>query len=145
MAKAACVSAMPGVWYGSAAVDRKLDTVGREDEVEVEGAVLELDEVLAAANLCGLIRCQREAQRDEGLDQGLAIGGTTLDEDVGVLSRVGEPEENGARLAEEQIADTVARERIAELLGLGVLKPAGHSPGSSASCLHTTDDSRPWS
>jgi len=123
-------SPLPGVFEA-------FDAVGREDEVEVERAVLELYEVLAPDDLLPLGRREVEPQLEEGGDQRRAVGRIPGDEDVRILCRVGEAEQDGARLAEEQVAHAVLRERIADLLGLAILK-RGHNPASPAGSPRTT-------
>ena len=47
-------------------------------------------------------------------------------EEVGILSCIGKAEENRTRFSDEEIADSVARENIADLFGLPVLECRGH-------------------
>src|SRR5258708_4051049 len=118
-----------------------LDTVWREDEVEVEGSVLELHEILAGLDLCRLLVVKAKAQLVQSGDDGPAVVRTLLHEEVGILSGVREAEQNRAGLADEEIAHAVAGESVTNLLGLPVLKRA-HTPASPAGFPHTSGGSR---
>jgi hypothetical protein len=72
---------LPGVF-------KPLDTIRREHQIEIEGSVLELDDVLAALNLRMLRIGQLEAQLYEGGDDRGSVGGGLFDEQIGVLCRV---------------------------------------------------------
>src|SRR5262249_40094753 len=122
-------------------VGEALDAVRREDEVEIERPVLELHEVLAALDLRGLLVGQFEAELAQGGDDRTAVLRALLHEEIRVLRGVGEAEEDGAGLADEEIPDALARERVADLLGLAVLKRA-HTPASPAGSPRTSGGSR---
>ena len=83
------------------------DAVWREDEVNVERAVLQLDEVFAAPDLGGLLGCQFKAQLLQGMDRGGPIAWRLLHVEVGVLCGVGKAVEDRSRLAQEQVGDAV--------------------------------------
>src|SRR4051812_2218097 len=122
-------------------VRETLDAVRREDQVEVERPVLELYEILAAFDLCRLLVVEGETQLAQRGHDGPAVVGTLLHEEVGVLSGVGEAEQNGAGLADEEIARAMAGESVADLLSLPVLKRA-HIPASPAGSPRTSGGSR---
>src|SRR5262249_55721083 len=114
-----------------------------EDEIEIERTVPELDEVLAPLDLRCLRVLQHEAELAERRDQGASVRDGFLDEDVGVLGGVREAVEDRARLADEQIPDAVAREGVADLLCLGVVKSRGHIPATRGGSPRTTAGTRP--
>ena len=97
-----------------------LDAVGGEDHVNVERAVLQLDEVLPASDLGRLPGCEPKAQLLECLDQSGPVGRGLLDEQVGVLCGVRESVDDRGRLPDEQVLDVAALEGVPQFLDLGV-------------------------
>lgn len=71
-----------------------LDSIGRKDEVEIEGAVLQLDEVLPAEDLGGLVTSQGEAELAERGHDALAVLRRSLDKQIRVLGRAREAEQD---------------------------------------------------
>src|SRR2546422_2137313 len=106
----------------------RLDAVGSEDEVQVEGAVLQLNEVLAALDLRRLLVRQLEADFSERENQGPAVRLALLDEQVRVLRRVGETQQDGTGLAQEQVVDVVAGGGNGGFFRLGGRKTGGRKP-----------------
>src|SRR5882724_3431864 len=121
----------------------RLDPVRRKHEIEVERATLQLNEVLAALDLRRLRVAQREAELAQRRDHSATVRRCLLDEQVGVLSRIGKAEEDGARLAEEEVAYAVAVEDPADLLRLRVVKLRGHTRASSVDSSRTRPGTRP--
>lgn len=116
---------------------KSFDAVGREDEVEVKRAILELDEILAAFDFGGLRVGQGESEFPQRWHQGRAILRGLFDEQVGVLGGVRETKQDGAGLAEEKKADTAPLEAVPDFLRLAVFK-RGHIPASPAGSPRTT-------
>ena len=82
-------------------VGESLDPVRGEDEIEIEGAVLQLDEVLAPQDLRRLRVGEIEAELANRRYERCSVVGAALDEQICVLGRVREPQEDGARLPDE--------------------------------------------
>jgi len=119
-----------------------LDAVRREDEVEVERTVLELDEVLSPEDLGRLGIGEGESQLADCGDQRRAVLGVAFDEQLGVLRRVWKPEEDGPRLADEEVPNAMTGESVADFLRLSVLK-RGHNPATPGVRPRTTPGSHP--
>src|SRR5262245_17248756 len=115
---------------------KPLDAIRGKDQVEIEGAILELHEVLTAVDLLGLLVAQGESQLPQGRDNRLAVVWRPLDEQVGILSGIGKAEQDRARLAQKEIAHLMPQKGIPNLLCLAILK-GGHNLASRASSLHT--------
>ena len=60
--------------------------------------------MLPSRDLGGLSVRQREAEFAERRDEGKAVRHRSLHEDIGILRRVGEAEENRTGLSEEEVA-----------------------------------------
>ena len=65
-----------------------LDAIRGEDQVEIEWAGANLDEILSALDVRSLRICQREREIAKRGDDGPAVGGGFLDEQVRILRRV---------------------------------------------------------
>ena len=79
-----------------------------------------------------------EAELAKRSDHRTTIVGTLLDKEDGVLRGIGEAEKDRARVADEEIMHTVARQRIANLLGLSIVKVCGHSRATREDAPHTS-------
>ena len=75
----------------------------------------------------------REPEFAERTHHGSAVGGTLLDEQIGILSRVGETEKDGAGLAYEKVSDAMALQDVPDLLSFVV---------TSTSCKRTATTPR---
>ncbi len=93
-------AALPGVGR-SAAIPSGANTRSRSNR-----AVLQLDEVLAPEDLRRLGLGEIEPEFADRSDERGAVLGASLDEQVRVLRRVGKPQQDGARLADEEIPHT---------------------------------------
>src|SRR5262245_15373929 len=71
-----------------------LDSVRRENQVEVEWAVLQLNEVLAPADLRDLLGGQAKPELDERVGDRRAVRRILLDEQIGILRGIRETEED---------------------------------------------------
>jgi hypothetical protein len=99
--------ATPGIGEGLAAIRG-------EDEIEIEGAALELDEVLATRDLRRLWLGQLEAQLAQRLDGQLLIRLRFIEEQVCILGRVRESQQDRRRFADEEIATRYSNAAIAK-------------------------------
>src|SRR5437762_11877512 len=118
---------------------------GAKTRSRSKGAVLELNEVLPSRDLVGLSVRQREAEFAERRDEGKAVRDRSLHEDIGILRRVGEAEENRTGLSEEGVAHAETGADVADLLRLRVVKPRAHTRASSAGSPRTRRGTRPAS
>ena len=84
-----------------------------------------------------LLGGQVEAELRKGRCDRLTVSWCAFDEEIGVLGRVREAEEDGARLSDEEVPHAVARERVSDFLGLPVLKRA-HTRASPVGSLRTS-------
>lgn len=75
-------TAAPGVF-------KALDSVWRENEIKIEGAVFQLHEVLTTPNLLALVLCQSKSEFQQRRHNGGAILVRLLNEEICILSRVG--------------------------------------------------------
>lgn len=109
-----------------------LDAVGGEDEVEVEGAVLELDEVFAANDfsLGVLVECKAKAKKRFYHASAVFLG--LCGEDVHILSGAGIAEEDGAAFTDEEVVNACGIEGFCDLLGLEGIEwqALNHSAGA---------------
>jgi putative ABC transport system ATP-binding protein len=121
-----------------------LDSVRRKHQVQIEGAVLQLNEVFAAFDFSGLAVVELETQFAQRVCQGASVVRSAVGEDVGVLRRVRIAKNDRSRFADEEITDTVTREGVADFLRLPVFKRA-HSRANPGGSAHTTGDSPPCS
>jgi hypothetical protein len=119
------------------------EAVGRKNQIQVEGAVLELDEVLSPQDFRGFPVGEIKAKLPQRGDDSGSIGGGFLDVEVGVLSGIRVSQQDRAGFAEEQVTDPVPGEDIADLLRLTVFK-RGHSPAMRGGVLRTSGGSLPW-
>src|SRR5438128_10958723 len=120
------------------------DTVRCKDNVEVERAVLELHEILAAQNLGRLLVRECKAQFAQGRHQGPTILESLFHKKIGILSRVGKSKKNRAGFADEQVSDPVLSEPVSNLQRLAVFK-RGHNPTNQANSLRTSAGNPLWS
>ena len=118
------------------------DSVRRKDQVEIEGTILELDEVLAALDFAGLLVRQGKAKFPESGHQCPAVLGRTFHKQVRVLGRIGKAEQDRAGLADEQVPHTMAAECIADFLRLAIFKCA-HNPTNQADSPRTSGGNPP--
>ena len=128
-------TAAPGVIEG-------LDAIRSENQIQVEGTILELDEILAAPDLTGLLLGQAKAKVGERIHQSCAVCAGFFDEEVGILGSVGVPEQDRSGLADEEIAHAPTVESRVDFLGLPILK-RGHSRAILADCFRTIGGTRP--
>ena len=119
-----------------------LNAVWGKDEIKVKRTILQLNEVLTAFNVGGLLRRDFKTQFAESDYQCSTILGFFFNKDIGILSRIGEAKQNCPRLTEKEITDAMPRERVSNFFRLAVLKCA-HSPAKSVDFLRTTADIRP--
>jgi hypothetical protein len=95
-----------------------LDAVGGEDEIEIEGAVLELDEVLASDDFRLGVVVENEAQFQEGFDHALAVLDGFGGEDIHVLRGAWVAEKDGGTLADEEVINACRVEGLRHFLRL---------------------------
>ena len=119
-----------------------LDSVRGKDEVQVEWAVLELDEVLATLDLFRLGIAEIELEIPQGEYDSLAILPALFSEDVGILSRIRKTQKDGTRLSQKQIPDFMLSHRIPNLFGLAIFKSA-HNRAIQAGSLRTIGGNPP--
>lgn len=90
----------------------RFNPIRGEHKIKIEGAILELDEVLTPLDLQTLDVGQLETELDEGGNNRLAVDGRLLHEEVSILRGVRVAEQDRSGLAEEQVPYIVARERV---------------------------------
>ena len=95
-----------------------LDAVGGEDEIEVEGAVLELDEVFPTDDLGLRVFVEAEAESEEGGNHPPAVVLRAGWEEIDILSSAGKPKKNGAALADEEVIDAGGIKGLRDFLRL---------------------------
>src|SRR5437667_7929132 len=94
-------------------VRERLDAVRSKADINVEGAVLELDENLPALDVGSLRVRQCKSQLSERRHHRPPVADALLDEQVRVLRRIREAEKDRARLPEEEVPHAVAGEGVA--------------------------------
>jgi len=124
---------LPGVF-------ETFDTVRREHQIEVERAVLELHEILAALDLRLLRIGETKAQIAERGDDRAAVCRRRLYKHISILRGVGKAKKDRARLPYE-VSHAVAIKCVANLLSLSILK-RGHTPTNRADSPRTIDDNQ---
>lgn len=95
-----------------------LDAVGGEDEIEVERAVLELDEVFPTDDLGLRAFVESETECKQGGDHPPAVVLRAGWEEIDVLGRAGIAEKNGAALADEEVIDAGGIKGLRDFLRL---------------------------
>src|SRR5438105_11874218 len=118
-------------------VFKSLNAVGSENQIQVERPILELDEVLAPNDLSRLLLGQCETKLSQCVDERRAVLRITLNEDVGVLSRVWKTQQYRAGLPDEKIPHLVTGQCVPDFLRLSIFK-FGHSRASPEGFPHTT-------
>jgi hypothetical protein len=71
---------------------KTFDAIGCEDQIEVERAVFELHEILAAPNFCRLFISQRKPQLPQSLDYGSTVCRGFFDKEIGILGGIWKPD-----------------------------------------------------
>src|SRR5208337_3916216 len=99
-------------------------------------------EVLAAHDFRSFHVAQCKSQVAERRDDRSSVGLTFSHEYIGILSRVGKAQQNGAGFAKEKVLNAVTRKAVANFLCLPIFKRA-HSPTNLEGSLHTISGIRP--
>ncbi|MBM3853049.1 MAG: hypothetical protein FJ399_07820 [Verrucomicrobia bacterium] len=97
-------------------IGKRLDSIWREDQIQIEGAILQLHEILATNDLRLLRGGEFEAKLAQSRHQSGAVLGRFFDEEIGVLSRVGITKQDRPRLADEEKPYALPVERVADFL-----------------------------
>src|ERR1017187_1151413 len=88
----------------------------RKDQVQIERAVSELNEILAPTDLLLFFFGEPEAKLHQSANQLPAVGGLLLHIKTDILSSVRKPQQYGPGLAEEQVPYAVMLAGAAKLL-----------------------------
>ena len=127
----------PDVDAAGPGVAEPIDPVRGKDQIQVEGAILELNEVLSPFDFRGLLRGQAKSQIPKSGHERAAVRDRFLHVQICILRGIRKAEENRARLSDEQIPAPVARERLTHVRRLLVVK-RGHSQARTAAPARTT-------
>src|SRR5438477_433553 len=119
-----------------------LNPVWREDQVKVERAVLQLNEILPAPYLFFLACGQLEPDLFKCKDNRCPVLRRSCNEHVRILGRIREAKQNCTRLANEQIMHPSNTESIPYSKSLLVVK-CGHSQARMEVPTRTTADTVP--
>ena len=86
---------------------KSFDPIRRKYEIKVKGSIFELHEVFASFNFARLYICEVESQFSQSSDERAPIFQAAIDEQVCILGRIWEPEQDRAGFADKQIADVM--------------------------------------
>jgi hypothetical protein len=124
-------------------VGKSVDSVWRKDQIEIERAIFELDEILSTLDFRCLCVGQVETEVPQTGHQRVSVLRGLFYENIRVLSRIGESKKNSAGFPNEEIPTSVPRKDIPNFLRLTVFK-RGHSPTISEDFLRTIDGTERW-
>jgi len=94
------------------------DAIRREDQVQIEGAVSELNEILALPNLLLFLLGQPETQFQKGANQFAAVRGLLLHIKTDILGGVRISQQDCPGSSEEQVLYAAILEDTAKLLSV---------------------------
>ena len=99
-------------------------------------------ESMGSPEMCVFIG-QCESELSEGVHQRTPVFRRAVHQQVGVLRRVWEPEQDGPLFTNEQIPYAVAFKLVSNFLCLSILKRS-HNPAIPAHGFRTSNGSLPW-
>jgi len=99
-----------------------VDAIRRKDKIKIEGAVLQLNEILSPKHLLLFGRRKRESQLAQGHSEPGTVFQSLIDIEIRILGGVRVAEKDRARFAEKKIPHFVGRKHNLNLLSLTIFK-----------------------